>query len=153
MFRLDRISALTLLDTPASPRAASHRVDLSRGIFQPDPGDPLAVIEEFRQYGMNITPAGRMTYSAPEGEHDDVVTAKMLSHWGCINEGFGELTALPAPTGAPSADSEGDDPDSFDEVKTLEWALGQFVVLVEHKSWFAMNSLLNKLHDLSSADA
>ncbi len=45
MFRLDRISALTLLDTPASPRAASHRVDLSRGIFQPDPGDPLAVIE------------------------------------------------------------------------------------------------------------
>lgn len=43
----------------------------------------------------------------------------------------------------------GDDPDSFDEVRTLEWALGQFVRLVEHKSWFAMNSMLNKLHDLS----
>lgn len=46
---------------------------------------------------------------------------------------------------------EGDDPDSFDEVKTLEWALGRFVALVEHKSWFAMNSLLNKLHELSDA--
>lgn len=45
MFRLDRIAAATLLDTPASPRAPSHRVDLSRGVFHPDPADPLAVIE------------------------------------------------------------------------------------------------------------
>ncbi len=45
MFRLDRITAATLLDTPATPRAESHRVDLSRGVFQPDPSDPVAVIE------------------------------------------------------------------------------------------------------------
>lgn len=45
MFRLDRVTAVTLLDIPAAPRAASHRVDLSGGIFQPDPSDPVAVIE------------------------------------------------------------------------------------------------------------
>lgn len=53
-----------------------------------------AQIDEFRNYTMSITPAGRMTYSAPEGEHDDVVSAKMLAHWGVVNEGFGEVTVL-----------------------------------------------------------
>jgi hypothetical protein len=50
--------------------------------------------EEFRNYGMSVTPAGRFTYSAPEGEHDDVVSAKMLAHWGTINEGFGQVSVL-----------------------------------------------------------
>jgi len=45
MFRLDRITGAALLETPATPHAESHRVDLSRGIFQPDASDPLAVIE------------------------------------------------------------------------------------------------------------
>lgn len=61
-------------------------------------------IEEFRDYGMAMTPAGRMTYSAPEGEHDDVVSAKMLAHWGVINEGFGEVSVI-EPLGGPSSDS------------------------------------------------
>ncbi len=73
--------------------------------------DPLAMLEEFRQYGMTISPSGRMTYSAPEGEHDDVVTAKMLSHWGCINEGFGEITIL-TPLAVPSSGSAPHDPDA-----------------------------------------
>jgi len=49
---------------------------------------------EFENYGMTLTPAGRMTYSAPEGEHDDVVAAKMLQHWGLINEGVPEVQVL-----------------------------------------------------------
>lgn len=42
---------------------------------------------EFENYAMNMTPSGKITYSAPEGEHDDVVSAKMLQHWGVVNEG------------------------------------------------------------------
>jgi proteasome accessory factor C len=45
MFRLDRMLEVTLLDTPADPPEDAHRTDLSRGLFQPDPGDPLAVID------------------------------------------------------------------------------------------------------------
>ncbi|MBA2560310.1 MAG: WYL domain-containing protein [Propionibacteriales bacterium] len=45
MFRLDRMIELSLLDTPAAPRENAHRADLSRGLFQPDDSDPLAVID------------------------------------------------------------------------------------------------------------
>lgn len=69
-------------------------------------------INEFEDYGMTITPAGRITYSAPEGEHDDVVSAKMLSHWGCVNEGYGNVTLLSADN--PTADLIGDS-DPWDE--------------------------------------
>jgi hypothetical protein len=67
-----------------------------------------AQMDEFRDYGMALTPAGRMTYSAPEGEHDDVVSAKMLSHWGVINEGFGDVVLISPDLseGAPSDDSD-----------------------------------------------
>jgi hypothetical protein len=66
------------------------------------------MISEFEDYGMSITPAGRITYSAPEGDHDDVVSAKMLSHWGCVNEGMGDVTILSADSVADL--SEGNDP-------------------------------------------
>jgi hypothetical protein len=49
--------------------------------------DPRAEPDEFDKYQMNITDKGRVTYSAPEGEHDDVVSAKMLQHWGLAQEG------------------------------------------------------------------
>lgn len=45
LFRLDRISALTVLDVAATPPVGARPKDLSRGLFQPDPGDPLAVLE------------------------------------------------------------------------------------------------------------
>lgn len=51
-------------------------------------------VVEFENYSMTLTPAGRMQYSAPEGQNDDVVAAKMLSHWGCVNEGFGEVSTM-----------------------------------------------------------
>lgn len=53
-------------------------------------GNPV----EFENYAMNITPGGRLTYSAPEGEHDDVVYAKMLQHWGIVNEGVPDASIL-----------------------------------------------------------
>jgi hypothetical protein len=66
------------------------------------------MLNEFEDYGMSITPAGRITYSAPEGEHDDVVSAKMLAHWGCVNEGMGNVTVIDpnVPEGDLSGDSE-----------------------------------------------
>jgi hypothetical protein len=71
-----------------------------------------ARLDEFRDYTMTLTPSGKMSYSAPEGEHDDAVAAKMLSHWGCVNEGFGEVTMLTA-SDAPrrSSDSDPSGPD------------------------------------------
>jgi proteasome accessory factor C len=45
LFRLDRITAATLLDVPAEPPADARRKDLSQGLFQPDPEDPVAVLD------------------------------------------------------------------------------------------------------------
>lgn len=53
-------------------------------------------IEEFENYLMDVTAAGRFTYSAPEGQHDDVVSAKMLQHHGLVNEGVPGVTVLDA---------------------------------------------------------
>jgi proteasome accessory factor C len=45
MFRLDRMLELTVLDTTADPPVDASRTDLSGGLFSPDPGDPLAVLD------------------------------------------------------------------------------------------------------------
>jgi Terminase large subunit, T4likevirus-type, N-terminal len=76
-------------------------------------------IEEFENYQLNQTEKGRITYSAPEGEHDDVVSAKMLSHWGMVNEGapgilgaddYDEASA--SATRNPWDEEEGEDEDA-----------------------------------------
>lgn len=53
-----------------------------------------AELDEFTNYQMSMSAAGRIQYSAPDGQHDDVVSAKMLSHWGCVNEGTGDITVI-----------------------------------------------------------
>ncbi len=45
MFRLDRMLELTMLDTPASSPANAQRTDLSKGLFQPDATDQLALLD------------------------------------------------------------------------------------------------------------
>lgn len=50
--------------------------------------------EEFENYTYKVTDAGRFTYGAPEGQHDDVVSAKMLQHWGLVQEGAPNITAV-----------------------------------------------------------
>lgn len=51
-------------------------------------------LDEFHNYAMNVTPGGKFTFSAPEGEHDDAVSAKMLQHHGLVNEGVPGITTL-----------------------------------------------------------
>jgi proteasome accessory factor C len=45
LFRLDRITAATMLDVPAEPPAGARPKDLSNGLFTPDPDDPLAILD------------------------------------------------------------------------------------------------------------
>lgn len=42
--------------------------------------------DEFEHYEYEITPNGRYKFSAPEGEHDDKVSAKLLEHWAVVHE-------------------------------------------------------------------
>lgn len=51
-------------------------------------------LHEFEDYTMTVTPGGKWTYSAPEGDNDDVVSAKMLQHHGLVNEGVPGVTVL-----------------------------------------------------------
>jgi hypothetical protein len=68
-------------------------------------------LNEFEDYQMALTPAGRMTYSAPEGENDDVVAAKMLQHWGLVTEGVPEVMVLTA-DGPVEVRGQTDDPEA-----------------------------------------
>ena len=51
LFRLDRITAATVLDVPASPPAEAQPRDLEAGLFQPGPDDVQVVLD--------VGPAGR----------------------------------------------------------------------------------------------
>lgn len=74
-----------------------------------------AQIEEFEDYQMATTKQGRITYAAPEGDHDDVVSAKMLSHWGITTEGSPNVTTLGTqmPGEAPK-EVDPEDPEDID---------------------------------------
>lgn len=81
--------------------------------------DPEYGLTEFENFEMDVTPGGRYTYSAPEGQHDDVVAAKMLQHHGLVNEGVGDIMALSAADPVireerPTDDPWGDADDDFD---------------------------------------
>jgi proteasome accessory factor C len=45
MFRVDRIRTATVLESPAQPPPEADVTDLSKGLFQPDPDDPVAVLD------------------------------------------------------------------------------------------------------------
>ncbi len=45
LFRVDRITSASLLDVEASPPPGAQPKDLSQGLFQPDPDDPLALVD------------------------------------------------------------------------------------------------------------
>jgi hypothetical protein len=90
-------------------------------------------LTEFEDYQMTMTPAGRMTYAAPEGSgmYDDAVAAKMLQHWGIINEAAGDISVIDLNEDEPvvkrpvrqSADSDDDlEADfEFDEGDYSDW--------------------------------
>lgn len=90
--------------------------------------DDEFINSEFHAYTMQVTPGGRYTYSAPEGMHDDVVSAKMLCQHGLVNEGVGNVEILSTETDPEAAkkaalgvrevdQSEGtEDEDSWDDL-------------------------------------
>lgn len=73
------------------------------------------MLVEFENYTMTMSEAGRMKYSAPEGEHDDVVSSKLLSHWGCVNFGAGDVKLLEATSGPAVPEDDRDPWDDFDD--------------------------------------
>lgn len=78
-------------------------------------------LTEFENYEMDVTPGGRYTYSAPEGQHDDCVSAKMLSHWGCVNFGSASVEILDINEPAPKReDVLSDDNDAWGEMEDFE---------------------------------
>lgn len=80
-----------------------------------------AGLEEFRSYMMTMSAAGRMTYSAPEGQHDDIVSAKMLAHWGTINEGFGDIQVISEkPTGQEYSDEDAEFEEDYSDLLDLD---------------------------------
>ena len=102
--------------------------DLEEGrAFILDQGD----LVEFENYAMNMSKAGRMTYSAPEGEHDDAVSAKILSHWGLVNEGAPNITHIsdaegdPAPESAPRT-AEDEAGEEWDDLLDEDWQYSNF---------------------------
>jgi hypothetical protein len=70
-------------------------------------------LNEFEDYAMSVTPGGRWTFSAPEGDNDDAVSAKMLQHHGLVNEGVPDFTIL-SPDG-PTTEREKLEPWEEDE--------------------------------------
>lgn len=65
-------------------------------------------LEEFEDYQMSATKSNKISYSAPDGGHDDVVSAKMLQHWGATTEGSPNITTI---SGALTPDAEPQDPE------------------------------------------
>ncbi|MDX6297586.1 MAG: proteasome accessory factor [Nocardioidaceae bacterium] len=45
LFRVDSITSATVLDSPAEPPVDVPLLDMSRGAFQPNPDDPVAVVD------------------------------------------------------------------------------------------------------------
>jgi hypothetical protein len=74
---------------------------------------------------MDVTPTGRYTYAAPEGQHDDVVSAKMLAHWGAVNEGSGAVQIIdadetPVQRAAPTESPLSADTDPWGDMEEFE---------------------------------
>jgi len=79
-------------------------------------------LTEFENYEMGVTPGGRFTYNAPEGQHDDVVSAKMLAHHGVVNEGVASVTTLSVDDPIPErlAADPSDDTDPWGDQEDFE---------------------------------
>jgi hypothetical protein len=53
-------------------------------------------LPEFESYSYTISGSGRWTFAAPDGAHDDRVSAKLLQHWGMVTEGVPNVQMLSA---------------------------------------------------------
>lgn len=82
-------------------------------------------IDEFENYTYKVTEGGKWTYGAPEGQHDDCVSARMLAQWGLIQEGTPNIIAL-----HEAEDPELDTPKPFRDPED-EMADGDYSDLLE----------------------
>lgn len=75
-------------------------VAIEQGLIAvPDELNTIWLLEELRSYEETQTKTGHITYSAPEGLHDDGVTALMLACWGLryeLQQPVVDLTTSPA---------------------------------------------------------
>jgi hypothetical protein len=76
-----------------------------------------AHVEEFENYAMEMTEKGRITYGAPSGEHDDVVSAKMLQHHGLVTEGAPDFNIITGHDAEPQQPQQSDEPDEPDDLE------------------------------------
>jgi hypothetical protein len=60
--------------------------------------------EEFESYEFKLTPGGRYQFEAASG-HDDMVAAKMLSHWGRVHEGGASINIVSIERDDPHAEA------------------------------------------------
>lgn len=67
-------------------------------------------LPEFDSYSYTITNAGRWTFAAPDGGHDDRVSAKLLQHWGLVTQGVPDVQMI----SATAELTEGAEPDYID---------------------------------------
>jgi hypothetical protein len=77
--------------------------------------DKKEEIPEFENYSYKVTEAGKWTYSAPEGQFDDCVAAKMLQHWGIVQEGAPNITPIKADD-KDSDESNEEDPNDWSDL-------------------------------------
>lgn len=101
-------------------------------------------IHEFENYSYKVTEGGRWTYSAPEGQHDDCVSAKMLQHWGIVQEGVPNIVAMDAHDEVSQEEARNPDPeedwsDLMDEVVTVDTGIPEIVELVPDSALSIMN--------------
>lgn len=99
-------------------------------------------IHEYENYTYKVTDAGRWTYSAPEGQNDDIVSAKMLQHWGVVKEGAPNATAISSSDEVVNEASDFEDDDFSDLVDEDEVDTG--VAKVEVLTPDSRESIMNR---------
>lgn len=60
--------------------------------------------EEFESYEFTLTPSGRYQFEAASG-HDDMVSAKMMAHWGRVHEGGANVNITAIDRDDPDAEA------------------------------------------------
>lgn len=106
--------------------------DLEDGTCRIDKDEP---IHEYENYTYTLTPTGKFQYGAPEGQHDDVVSAKMLQHWGVVQEGAPNVVAIRATDDGSADVQEAEDEQDYsylyDEDEVNDTGIARIIEVAE----------------------
>lgn len=102
--------------------------DLEDGMCRIDQNEE---IHEYENYTYKVTDAGNWTYSAPEGQFDDVVSAKMLQNWGIQKEGAPDVTPISADDEIVETEDEfpTEDMEGFYEEEQRDTGIPEIIVI------------------------